>query len=385
MKRNWTALALALCLLCAAASADTISFSGTVEASEALELYLPGGVTVDRIPVKAGETVQADTVIAQIRTTKYYAEEDGVITAVFGEAGEDAEVISNRYGAVMYLEGQYVLSISATTSRAYEVKENYIVHAGEEVYLVSRKTTTNRGRGLITSVDGTSYTVLVTEGDFLMGDSIDIMRESTYALTSRIGRGNIARVSPTAVTGAGTLVNVAVKAGDSVKRGQLLFETVEGAYDGLSMNGADILAGTEGVISKLGVSQGASLQQSGVLAEIYPRGAAQVAANVAEADLKDLSVGQKVKVELDWNQDLGVSYEGTVEMISALGTVGEESTTYPVYISFTPDVNTRYSMTAVVTTLEEGEAPAAPAEAEETEDAYPADPEAETEGTMEQP
>ena len=187
------------------------------------------------------------------------------------------------------------------------------------------------------------------------------------------------------MTGAGTLVNVAVKAGDSVKRGQLLFETVEGSYDGLSMNGADILAGTEGVISKLGVSQGASLQQSGVLAEIYPRGAVQVAANVAEADLKDLSVGQKVKVELDWNQDLGVSYEGTVEMISALGTVGEESTTYPVYISFTPDVNTRYSMTAVVTTLEEGEAPAAPAETEETEDAYPADPEAEMEGTMEQP
>ena len=64
-------------------------------------------------------------------------------------------------------------------------------------------------------------------------------------------------------------------------------------------------------------------------------------------------MGQKVKVELDWNQDLGVSYEGTVEMISALGETGEAGAAYPVYVSFTPDGDTRYGMSALVTTLEE--------------------------------
>ena len=117
----------------------------------------------------------------------------------------------------------------------------------------------------------------------------------------------------------------------------------------------EIRAGTDGVISSLNVSAGGSLEKAGVIAEIYPKNAVQVTAEVSETDLKELSVGQKVKVELDWNQDLGVSYEGTVEMISCLGTAGEESTTFPVYVSFLPDDNTRYGMTALVTTLESGE------------------------------
>ena len=79
----------------------------------------------------------------------------------------------------------------------------------------------------------------------------------------------------------------------------------------------------------------------------------RLAVEVPEADLKELTAGQKVRVELDWNQDDGVSYEGTVDMISALGTVGEESTVYTMYVSFQPDENTRYGMTAIVTTMEE--------------------------------
>ena len=119
----------------------------------------------------------------------------------------------------------------------------------------------------------------------------------------------------------------------------------------------------DGVIASLSVELGNTVAKDGAVAAIYPKNAVRVEANVTEADLKELSVGQKVKVELDWNQDQGVSYEGTVEMISYLGTVGEESTTFPVYISFVPDENTRYSMTALITTLEDGEKDDAEAEA----------------------
>ncbi|MBQ9210380.1 MAG: HlyD family efflux transporter periplasmic adaptor subunit [Clostridia bacterium] len=372
MKRKGLALLLALCLMTTAALAETISFNGNVEASTTAQVYAPIGGTVEETLVKEGQSVTADSTIARVKTNKVYAPEDGTITSVFGGAGEDATAVVERYGGVMYLEGQYTMTIAATTGKAYEAVENYIVHSGETVYLVAAKRTTYRGKGVITGVDGNSFTVLVTEGRFFIGDAIDIMRDSAYTLVSRIGRGNIARVSPTAIGGEGTIVSTAVQAGDTVKKGQLLFETVDATYDGAEITSPEIKAGVDGIIASLQVSQGASVTQSSVVAEIYPKNAVWVVADVAEADLQDLSLGQKVKVELDWNQDQGVSYEGTVDLISALGTIGEESTTYPVYISFTPDENTRYGMTAVVTTLEEDEIKAAPVstpepEAEETE------------------
>ena len=375
MKKTGLALVLAICMIAAAGLADTISFSGTVEPSTTAQVYAPVGGTIEEVPVKEGQTVTADTVIAKIKTTKVYAAEDGTITATYGEPGDDAESVAEKYGAVMYLEGAYTLQIEASTSKAYEAKENYIVHSGETVYLVSRNHTTNKGVGMITAVDGSSFTVLVTEGEFIMGDSIDIMRDEAYTLVSRVGRGNISRISPTAVTGTGSIVSYAVKAGAAVKRGDLLFETVEGSYDALVMTGTEIRAGTDGVIASLNVEQGGAVSKDSVVASIYPKDAVWVSAEVAETDLTQIQEGQKVKVELDWNQDLGVSYEGTIEMISALGTVGEESTTYPVYVSFLPDENTRYSMTALVTTLE-GEAEEQTADLVKTEEkAEPAAPE----------
>ena len=352
MKRTAMALVLAICMLGSAALAETISFSGIVEASDTAQVYAPVGGTLESVPVREGQKVTADTVIATLKTTKVYAPEDGTITAVFGQPGDQVDNVVSRYGGVMYLEGPYTLMISTSTSKAYEVKENYIVHPGETVYVVSRSHNTTKGKGVITTVDGSSYTVLVTEGEFLMGDSVNVCRNSNYSLTSSLGRGTIARVSPTAISGSGSIVSCAVQAGDKVTRGQLLFETVEGDFDGLEMTGTEIKAGVDGVISSLNVSAGNSVSKDSVLAEIFPKNAVRVSATVTETDLRDLSVGQKVKVELDWNQDLGISYEGTVEMISSLGEIGEESTTYPVYVSFTPDDNTRYSMSAVVTTLE---------------------------------
>ena len=356
------ALITGLMLICGGALADSISFSGTVQASDTWPVYIPTGVTVEEVPVKEGQRVSADTVIARIKTTKVYAEEDGVIAAVFGEVGDRASTVADRYGAVMYLEGAYTLCINTTISKAYDDPNNDIVHPGEKVYLISRAYNSMKGKGMITKVDGSSYTVLVTEGSFLVGDSIRIDRSPDYALDSSIGRGNIERISPVAITGSGYIVSYAVEAGQEVKKGQLLFETVDASFDNAEAVSTEIVAGTEGIISSLNVTKGATVAASGstsaastAAATIYPKDAVWVVADVSETDLKEISPGQKVKVELDWNQDQGVLYDGTVEMISYFGTAGEESTTYPVYVSFVPDENTRYNMTALVTTVEENE------------------------------
>ncbi len=353
MKKILTAMILILYLAGGAALADTISFNGKVEASQTWLVYAPVSGTVASVPVLAGQKVTADTVIAKIKTNAVYAAQDGTVTAVYGQPGDEAENVTAAYGAVMYLEGETLYTVSATTARAYDDKSNYIVHSGEKVYLVSRNHTLDTGEGIITEVADSSYTVRVTIGNFYIGDSVDIFRSEDTAAASRIGRGTVARVAPTAVTGSGSIVSFAVQAGEQVKRGQLLFETVDGSFAGLEMTGTDILAGVDGTISSLNAEEGSSLNANSTVAVIYPRDAVRVTVEVPEADLKELAVGQKVKVELDWNQDDGISYEGTVEMISALGNSGEETTTYTMYVSFVPDENTRYGMTAVVTTIEE--------------------------------
>lgn len=344
-------LLLAAMLLCSAAVAETISVSGTVTVKDTCEVYAPIGGTVLNVAVEAGQTVKAGDVLATLRTNKVYATENGVVTGVFGQPGDAADTVSSRYGAVMYIESERKYTVSASTDNAYNATANKLVHVGETVYLTSRSDSTHKGEGVITSVSGTSYSVEVTSGTFDPSESCDIYRQSDRAAASRIGRGTTARVNPTAVTGSGSIVSYAVKNGDTVTRGQLLFETLDGAFDGLYMSGSQILATVDGVIGSLNLNQGSSVQKNAVAAVIYPAGSMQIEAKVNESDLGYVHVGDAVTIEMNWNQDDEVLLNGTIAMISAVANTGSD-VTYTMYIDFTPDANTRFGMTCVVNTVE---------------------------------
>ena len=53
--KKYAALILIACLLASASLADTISFSGTVEASTTKEIYAPVGGTVEDFATETGE------------------------------------------------------------------------------------------------------------------------------------------------------------------------------------------------------------------------------------------------------------------------------------------------------------------------------------------
>ena len=337
-------------------SAGAVSFSGTVVASDTIEIYAPIGGSVESVEVSVGEKVQAGDVLATLETTKVYASEDGAITGIFGEPGDNAETIAERYGAVMYIEGETVYTIAASTDEAYNTTDTKFVHVGEEVYLHCYSHGTHTGWGVITSIEGTDYNVNVLEGDFLLGETVSIFRGETTASSSRIGRGEISRKSPTAVTGSGSIVSIAVQDGDTVQKGSLLFETLDGSFDGLYMSGAQITADAAGTIYQLNLSQGSKTEKDSVAAVIYPEGKMRIEALVNEYNLSEIAVGDKVNVELIWNQDEEVNYEGTVSMISGIAAEGNaesEEVSYTVYVDFTPDANTRYGMSAVVSTMDE--------------------------------
>lgn len=350
----FTALAL---LLSPAALADSITFTGTVTASKTHEVYAPIGGKVLTVSGDVGDKVTSDTVLVALSTTKVYAEEDGTVTGVFGQPGDSAETISGLYGSVVSIEGQSVYSIAASTTNAYNTTATKFVHVGESVYLSCYSDGSHTGTGVITAIEGTDYTVRVTSGEFLVGETVNVYRGESATSTKRIGRGTLNRTSPTAVTGSGSIVSIAVSAGDTVRRGDLLFETLDGSFDGLYMSGSEITAGIDGTISQLNILQGSTVQKDEVVAVLYPEGAMRIEASVDEANLASIHVGDPVSVELIWNQDEEVTYPGTISGISAIadsnesqGGETESAVTYTVYIDFTPDENTRYGMSAIVTT-----------------------------------
>jgi len=364
MKKTLITALCALCALCAlslltgAALADSLTLNGSVAAGKTVEVYAPIGGTIQAVVAEVGQEVTETDVLYSLKTTKVYADEDGTVTGIFGFPGDSAQTVTTRYGAVMYLEASSVYSVSASTDNAYNTTDTKFVHVGETVYLQCRSNNSRYGKGTITSIEGTSYKVDVTQGTFIPGDSVDVYRDEAHSNAQKIGRGTVSRVSPTAVTASGSIVRIAVRDGDKVKRGDLLLETLDGTFDGYYMSGTDILAGSAGIVGSMSASQGSAIQGGSVVAVIYPVSGMRVEATVPEDSRASIKKGDKVRIELE--ADESKVYEGTVRMVSSLAESGSGEATYKVLIDFTPDQDVNFGMSVVVTTIE--------AEEEATED-----------------
>ena len=186
------------------------------------------------------------------------------------------------------------------------------------------------------------------------------------------------------MTGTGSIVSFAVEDGDTVERGDLLFETLNGSFDGLYMSGNQILATADGVVAELNVEEGTAIEKDALAAVLYPDDVMRIEAEIAEYNLADIAEGDAVSIELLWNQDDEVTYDGTISRISRVASAssdasaaaaadaatGEsEDVTYTVYIDFTPDENTRFGMSAIVSTLDGSEMEDVETEAVDTQEA----------------
>ncbi len=200
----------ALCLACA------LTLTGTVIRAEAVTVYAPIGGTVDSVAVEPGAAVGENDVLFSLRTTKVYAEENGTVTGIFGQPGDSAATVASRYGAVLYMESEARYTVSACTDSADNITQTNMSHVGEKLYLQCPTNSSRIGEGTVTAVDGTGYTVRVSSGSFIPGDSVDLFRDRQFSSEKRVGRGTVSRVNPEAVTGSGSIVAVAVEDGQEV-------------------------------------------------------------------------------------------------------------------------------------------------------------------------
>ena len=351
--RALTACLLALAILGGAALAE-MAFDGVVTGGEAQFVLAPFGGVVDDVNVRVGERVQQGQVLADVRTTRVYADVEGHVAGVFGKEGDVTEGVTERYGAVLFIEPLHKYTISADTSKAYNSNQNRVIHTGEVVYLSCTSDGTHQGVGVVTKVENSSYTVEVTAGEFYLEETVTIYRKPDYDSKSRIGRGTVESTAAVAVKGTGSILKMHVQTGDTVERGQLLFESVSGTLDGLYAPGNEIRSEASGIVTAVDAGMGASVEKGGKLITYYPSDSMRIEIAVSEADLAYVVPGMKVGIEFNWDINQEHRMEGTISEISynVADPEAEGAPMYTAYVDFTPDESVRLGMTVLVYTID---------------------------------
>ena len=392
------ALAFMMVFLMGGSLADT-TYQGTVTSGNLLLVQAPFGGKVTDTRVQVGDLVSEGDTLTRISTTPVYAPIEGTITGLYITEGDKAESVTERYGASLFIEPVNRYVVKATPSKA--TGENKYIHLGEQVYLKSVTGGRHRGTGIISAMNGSDgasasagtsdkdkeeksekgYSVEVIDGDFTMGEKVNVYRDPNYSKASNIGRGKVDRTKPLAVKGTGSVLLIHVSNGDYVERGQRLFETVEGVLDGLQASDSRVHSPAKGIISSVDKKDGENAAKGDTLMKIMPTSELRVEFEIPEADLFLLREGQRVSMELLWARETGVTYSGRITSISYVPTENKntenketkERKTYKAYASLEADERIRPGMTMQITVFsEEAAEPDGQAMVTETEITEPA-------------
>ena len=183
-----------------------------------------------------------------------------------------------------------------------------------------------------------------------LGENVN---EFEKAMGTYMGKGYPVALSAGTAALHLAMILAGVKAGDTVERGELLFETVRGTLDGLYAPEKQVVSDVAGVIATVDAGNGATVEKDAKIATIYPNNAMQIKMVISEADLMDVTVGGKAEIEFNWDADSGRRFEGTISSISYLSekkddSAASQSAQYVAYVDFTPDETVRIGMTVIV-------------------------------------
>ncbi len=166
--------------------------------------------------------------------------------------------------------------------------------------------------------------------------------QKTEAETSMFGTVEATDIYTVFSPSAGKVSNVNLLNGQEVKKQETLLQITTGEESN------DVSAKTEGVITKLLVSDGQPIQEGQALLEIADDSKQRIVVDADEVDVKDIRVGDLVDIELD--SQPSEEYEGKIEYISSVGENRQNATYYKFYVSFNPNKNVLLGMSATVFT-----------------------------------
>ena len=210
MKRKaWLTVAVVLLLPVTALAAET--FDGTVVAGVTTDVTAPFGGTVQSVSVREGAYLAVGDVAAVLDTTKVYAPEDGTVHLADVSEGDGVS------GTVLTLSPVSRYTIYCDLTDAYQSPETLYVQLGEQVYLQCVKDGSHQATGIITEVDGSSYTVTATAGELYVQEAVYVYRSANDAASSRLGKGVVNRAATINISANGSLWKLHVADGENVE------------------------------------------------------------------------------------------------------------------------------------------------------------------------
>lgn len=302
MLKRWLTLLMALLSLAAPALAEV--YAGTTAALSTVTVCAGDAGTVGAAQAVVGQRVEAGQVLYQMKAQKTFASQDGDVSLVNAEVGDDVS------GEILELAPTERYTIHCTVDKAYKSASCKLVHSGETVYVKCTRDGTHRAVGIVTTIDGAEYRVLTLGGELYVGETVYLYRDDAFTAAQRVGIGTVV-VSDTEVYEAeGALTDLRVAEGDHVERGQLLYAT----------GGGGITAPVGGIVISLSCRAGDAVEADQAVAEIVPDGAVGIEVQLDEADAARIAVGDSVALTFAGRED---ATPGTVVAISGLAESGQ--------------------------------------------------------------
>ncbi|MCI6040970.1 MAG: efflux RND transporter periplasmic adaptor subunit [Clostridiales bacterium] len=324
---------------------SNVTANAVAESENVYKITAPYSGVMLPFDLESGDRVSAGDTMFSMDTVKVYAPVDGTVQAVFADPGDLCEDVTALYGMIACIERTLPQVANASTSGAYNDEDNRLIHVGETVYFYQTSDKDNEGEGRVTAVNGSDYTVELTAGDFENGDTIKIYRDEKMGTKSCIGTGTIERAADVAVNGSGRVLSCAVQPGQTVRKGQLLFELAEQDAQA-DVTSAAVTASHSGVVELVGAASGQQVYKGQLLANIHDLSVMNVVAEVDEIDLERVHVGDTLTVVFDCYPQEEVS--GTVQSVSLIGNAKQNATYYDVTISISTSWQVLPGMNATV-------------------------------------
>lgn len=305
-------------------------YTGSTIALSAITVEAETDGILTGVYAQAGSIVQAGDALAAIATEKVFAAQDGVVARIHADAGDYCD------STVMEINPMAQYQIYCTVDQAYASADTMLVHSGEMVYIKCTADGSHRGTGVITQIDGSEYRVLATGGEFYVGETVYLYRDSEFSKKQRIGIGTVVQNDVQAYAAEGTIVRMHVSEGEYIERGELLFEYA--ASDQTVQ-----LAAADGIVTEAFAAQGDFVAAGDALMEIVSADQIYVRIQVDEESAAQISAGDPA--ELVYRMDpTETALAGTVARVSYIA----EDDTYAIDIRPAETAQLRLGLTVDV-------------------------------------
>lgn len=321
---------------------DIPALSGVVAASNVERITAPYAGEVISLLFREGDVVTAGMEAATMSPNIVRAPCSGTVT-LFASQGDDAADVLQLYGALAVIEPDARYRVTASILTDSCLPQNQLVHPGESVYLCCTGDGAHNGKGIVTTVTGSSFSVLVTEGDFLIGEAVDVCRRGDCVGDDCIGSGTLARIDPVPCTGEGLVVSEFVGNGAQVQAGDELYELAP------TWDAHFVMHETSGVVAEVCVQEGDWVEAGDTLALVWPDEAMRVILHVPEALLEDYAPGRSVRLTFADGRES----EGRVVWVSMIPDASTDTPSWETHISCEADAATKYGMRVDVRPVQE--------------------------------